>query len=156
MATANLNLKYGKFASLKDKLLSNIVKNGECWELQAVGGSHGYPSISFSGKRELSHRASFKLFHGDIPNGHFVLHKCDNRKCCNPNHLFSGTQKENIQDCMNKKRDRKKTKLSIEQVIEIRILTMENKLGHGFVAKNYGVTRPTVSMIHLQSRRGNI
>lgn len=152
---ANLRLKYGKYTSAKEKLLSNIVKNGECWELNSATGTHGYSAFSFNQERDLSHRFSFKIFKGDIPQGHFVLHKCDNRKCCNPDHLFSGTQRENIRDCMDKKRDKKKTKLSYEKVIEIRILTLINNLGHKSIAEHYGVSRPMVSCIHSLSRRGN-
>jgi hypothetical protein len=55
-----------------------------------------------------SHRAAWKLTHGPIPDGLQVLHRCDNPPCCNPAHLFLGTQQDNIADMHKKGRYRKK------------------------------------------------
>lgn len=51
-----------------------------------------------------AHRVSWELFRGPIPNKLFVLHKCDNKNCINPDHLFLGTAKDNIHDCIRKGR----------------------------------------------------
>jgi hypothetical protein len=54
-----------------------------------------------------AHRAAWTLFVGEIPNGMNVLHRCDVRNCINPDHLFIGTQQDNVADMIKKKRDRK-------------------------------------------------
>jgi len=67
----------------------------DCWEWQASCGTPGYGNWGH-GKPGAAHRATFKLFNGE-PNG-LVLHKCGNRKCCNPNHLYDGTWDDNRRD----------------------------------------------------------
>lgn len=84
------------------------------------------------------HRFSWEFYYGPVPNGLFVLHSCDNKACVNPNHLFLGTQKDNVHDMMRKGRDpfrrsypglkgelSGKAKLSEKKVIEIRKLYSE-------------------------------
>jgi hypothetical protein len=68
----------------------------------------GYGQLSSweDGKRILltAHRVSFRAFFGSIPDGQHVLHRCDNRACFNPTHLFSGSQLDNMRDMMDKGR----------------------------------------------------
>lgn len=89
---------------IKDRLLSkkNIDSN-ECWNYT---GSlrRGYGIIKYNKKNTSVHRLSWEVFIGKIPDGLIVCHKCDNRKCFNPDHLFIGTFKDNMQDCKNKGR----------------------------------------------------
>lgn len=75
-----------------------------CWEWQSsFNGNYGTFSLPRRGKR-LAHRASYQLYVGQIPDGLFVLHECDNPPCVNPRHLFLGTQLDNIRDMVNKGR----------------------------------------------------
>ena len=73
----------------------------ECWEWQA-NTSLGYGKFGIGRKRFRSHRVAWRIANGPIPLGLCVLHRCDNRRCCNPNHLFLGTLTDNNHD-----RDRK-------------------------------------------------
>jgi hypothetical protein len=84
---------------------------------------------NLAGQIELTHRAAWRLFVGDIPDGMFVLHKCDNPACVNPEHLFLGTQKANMHDMWTKGRGKPgvskgekhgMSKLTAELVREIR------------------------------------
>jgi hypothetical protein len=64
----------------------------------------GYGVVNIGNTYGGAHRLSYTLNVGEIPQGLHVLHKCDNRKCVNPNHLFLGTQKDNNQDMGRKGR----------------------------------------------------
>lgn len=82
-----------------------------CWDWQkSRNPKTGYGQLSSweDGKRMLytAHRVSFRALVGEIPDGLFVLHKCDNRACFNPEHLFLGTQQDNITDMHQKGRNR--------------------------------------------------
>lgn len=97
--------------------------NSGCW-LWAGAMDHGYGRIYRRGERKgpiYTHRLSWMLHRGPIPPGLFVCHKCDTPACCNPAHLFVGTQKQNMQDMFAKGRhDGHGQKLSDEAVRHIR------------------------------------
>lgn len=109
----------------------SILSDDECWEWQAGLSDSGYGRISYLGKDDKSHRVSWMLTYGKIPNKLSVLHKCDNPPCVNPAHLFLGTQLDNMKDMTNKGRgnpyvgtgeENPRAKLKSHDVVRIREL----------------------------------
>lgn len=78
-------------------------ENG-CWEWTARLDQSGYGLLCYDGGMKGAHRFSYKTYVGEIPEGIYVCHTCDNPKCVNPSHLFLGTQQDNMDDMYNKGR----------------------------------------------------
>jgi hypothetical protein len=75
-----------------------------CWEFNGCKMPNGYGKVTVKKKTWLAHRYSYFINVGIIPDGMHVCHKCDNRSCINPKHLFLGTRKDNMQDMISKNR----------------------------------------------------
>lgn len=73
-----------------------------CWEWKNSVGKNQYGHMGIGKKTSPAHRVSYELFIGEIPEGLFICHKCDNKPCVNPMHLFVGTQKDNMTDAQSK------------------------------------------------------
>lgn len=58
----------------------------------------GYGKIWFGGSKDMAHRAAYFLGHGALPPKKIVCHKCNNKLCCNPHHMYAGTQSDNTKD----------------------------------------------------------
>ena len=130
----------------------------ECWPWNGKVNRGGYGRLGLGGRCGrpiLAHRLAWELTHGSVPDGLFVLHTCDNPRCCNPAHLWLGTRGDNNRDREAKGRGRRalgerngKAKLSRTQVLEIRRRDKEDR---GGLAAEYGVNRSTIS--HVIARR---
>lgn len=157
-------MKGPKPKPLLERLMSRVNKTDTCWLWTGCVNIHGYGKIGIPGLGQgvttATHRLAWKLLRGPIPEGINVCHHCDNPPCCNPDHLFLGTQKDNLQDMGKKGRHpgpgffgetHNKAKLTEAKVIEIRRLHKEKKLLHSELAKLFNISKPNVS--HILSRR---
>ena len=123
-----------------------------CWQWLGYKDNNGYGRLNVKGKPMLASRVSYLLHYGEVPEGHYVCHKCDNPSCVNPEHLFAGTQADNVADMHNKGRDRKRgmpgskhhaSKLNDTAVKEIR----QSDAPDSFFAKKFGVSRATIHAV---------
>lgn len=120
----------------------------------------GYIRFMYNNKQTRLHRFLYEREYGEIPKGMVIRHKCDNRKCCNINHLEVGTQKDNVNDMIKRGRDKYHlakynlrgeksycNKLSREQVKEIYL----SKLGNKKLSKIYEVS--TANIHHIKKKQ---
>lgn len=102
-----------KMARLEERFWSFVDKspnqgpNGDCWEWQGKRDQDGYGRFSVQNKAFKPHRFSYKLANGKLPEDLLVCHSCDNPPCVNPKHLFLGSNRDNMQDMVNKGRSLK-------------------------------------------------
>lgn len=136
----------------QDRLLDGIafIPWTSCWEWQGCRSPKGYGSIGVNGKVIKTHRAAWIAENGPIPEGLNVLHKCDNPACCRVEHLFLGTNTDNIADKVVKGRVKGElatnVKLSETQVKEI-LSTKAKGRAITRLARQYGVARTTIGGI---------
>lgn len=94
--------------TIEDRFWSKVRKDDGCWEWTASVNRRGYGWLHFGGKVERkalkAHRVSWEIHNGPIPDGLWVLHKCDNPRCVRPDHLFLGDRTDNMRDCAAKGR----------------------------------------------------
>ena len=129
--------------------------NGECWEWQAAKSIKGYGRFKVNGRLLLPHRCSYELHYGEIPEGLWVLHHCDNPSCVNPEHLFLGTRSDNMIDCFRKGRwvnnvllgeAHPDAKLTNDEVLSIR-QSYKDGCKQKELALSFGVGRQCISKI---------
>ncbi len=123
-----------------------IIEATGCWEFDGARTVYGYGKLRVEKQYYDAHRLSYTLFVGEIPEGMFVCHKCDNAPCFNPDHLFSGTSRDNMRDCLRKERSRKKLTAEIAEQIRIQYAAGGTTTGP---AKRFGISRRLVKLIVL-------
>lgn len=91
-----------KTATLKDLFDRSTPQKTGCIEWNGAITKSGYGHLKLGNKYVYAHRLSFELSGGILPKGYFACHSCDNKKCINPKHIFSGTNSDNIRDAQKK------------------------------------------------------
>lgn len=150
---------------LKERFDKFVIRNSEgCWDWKGCCPKNpGYGQFRLDMIIQRAHRASWMIYKGQIPEGIFVCHSCDNKRCSNPNHLFLGTCKENNLDAINKNIlpfgkkgiENHRCKISDEQVNSIRDM-LYKKISQYKIAKIFGVSQPLISLIKNGKLRGGL
>jgi len=125
-----------------------------CIEWAGHKNQDGYGRIRVDGKLVLTHRLAYELKHGPIPDDQCVLHRCDNRPCCNEAHLFLGDRKANSDDMMSKGRVNppRGERQAGARLTEASIPVIRGRLKSGeyqkSIAKDFGVSESTITAIN--------
>lgn len=134
---------------------SSLSDDDRCWQWHGLENTNGYGRFSYKDSHVLAHRLAFRIFVGAIPDGMVVCHKCDNRKCVNPHHLWLGTQSENLRDAVRKGRMHRpdttgenngNTPLTWEKVRAIRAMA-DSGSKRFMLAKVFNVSPSTIANI---------
>lgn len=167
--------KYGSYdlperPSFEDRFWARVQRGDGCWEWTGRLNEHGYGGLWFRRKMDRAHRVAWTLTNGEIPAGLCVLHHCDNRRCVRPDHLFVGTQLDNMRDMVAKGRqahprplrglDHPRGKLSDEDVAVIRAVREFRRPRGKYTATHlgvlFGVSQAHVSRIWADQVRAEV
>lgn len=139
------------FRSTPETFWKQVEKTEGCWLWRGSRQKRGYGTFMFHCKMWLAHRFAWELTNGPIPEGLNVCHHCDNVQCVRPDHLFLGTQLDNMRDCASKGRmgiRRGRPRLTADQVQEIRDRYFPaGRIRQADLAKEYGVDQTQISRI---------
>ena len=149
-----------KKEDIKDRFFKKIKINPEngCWEFQGALSRFGHGRIGFRLKIYLTHRLSYEIHNGPIPEGLNVCHKCDNPPCCNPEHLFLGTQNDNVLDAVKKGRMKaypvmKGERNPASKLKNCQVFQIRKELNAGVkgseLARKYKISKVQISRIKL-------
>ena len=138
--------------SIGDAILKYSVETGNCWPWIGPRIPSGYGVICYGRRKLLAHRVVYEFFRGSIPDGHSVLHTCDNPSCVRPDHLFTGTLWDNMADMVTKGRQAKgercvHAKLTDDQVIRILNAARSRENSQIELAKIHNVSPATICEI---------
>lgn len=141
----------------KERFWAKVQKAGpdECWPWAGAISKNGYGSFKLNGKAMTTSRVAYLISHNVIWDDQMVLHKCDNRPCCNPAHLYLGDVKQNSRDMMERGMHFRppvvgekngNAKLTKEDVLKIRRMIEDGERNQEIAAR-FGVTHQMISKI---------
>jgi len=140
-----------------DRFWQKVEKTDGCWNWTSAKHPKGYGLFSIKNRNQRAHRVSYELCKGPIPEGMQVLHECDNPSCVKPEHLFLGTNADNMADkvakgrqahfCPGRGEDSPTAKLTTKQVLAIREAV---GVPHKVLAADYGVSRRQIEDIRAR------
>jgi len=149
-----LHPRFGKGSTSEEKFWSKVKLTADderCWEWQGCVNEKGYGKIQRNNKRYYAHRFAWLLVKGIEPQM-FLLHSCDNPICVNPKHLREGTQKDNINDCIERGRKPVGDKCSYAKLTNKQVKKIKQMLRDGIpqprIAVEIGITDKRVSAIN--------
>ena len=140
--------------SVLNRFWSKVDKPSNCWTWTSSTNPAGYGDFNFHGKTMLAHRLAWILTNGEVPDGMFVLHHCDNPACVNPEHLFLGRHIDNMHDCRRKNRtgrlcgdDSHHSKVTAADIREMVRLYESKEANQAQIADKYNIHPATVSRL---------
>lgn len=143
--------------TLPARFWSKVDKSGDCWLWTGARECHGYGSIGVGSRSDgtrrtrLAHHIAYELEHGEIPANQCVLHRCDNPSCVRPEHLFLGTQQDNVADMVSKGRQNLGARNGNAMLNDEIVATIRSRLAKGesraAIARSIGISRSAVSLI---------
>lgn len=160
---SNTNMNNDRTRKTLRLFLAKLKFSDKCWEWSAQIDNKGYGKFNSTPlKEQRAHRASYKLFNGDVDDGKVIRHRCDNRSCVNPFHLEIGTHVDNVSDREKRKRTAygfkiPRTKLSIKEVDALINSCKRGEMNQSEAAIKYNVSASYVSnlMTNKRIRRRN-
>ena len=142
--------KFKSFKPVAERFIEKVEITDGCWIWAGAVNENGYGSFWDGERSETASRAAYRLFVSPIPDGLFVLHRCDNPKCVKPSHLFLGSHEDNMRDRDLKGRAAKlsgsrnpSAKLTEDQAREIKL----SSLPAAHFSSKFGIAESIVSSI---------
>jgi hypothetical protein len=153
-----------RFDTFADRFWKKVEKTATCW-IWLGATTVGYGRIKISKKAHLAHRVSYIMAYGYLEDHEYVLHRCDNRRCVRPSHLFKGSHSDNMKDAYAKGRlnfqvkpslfqgtAKHNVKLTDSDVRHIRRLWVSGEMNKTELGRRFGVDRKNIRLI-LQGKR---
>ena len=121
----------------------------KCWNWKGKKNIKGYGRMIMFQREYAATRVVYEIVNGKIPSGYLICHKCDNPSCCNPNHLFAGLPKDNMEDMVQKNRNNWSThaKLNESQVKEVRKLFSTGEYKEKELAIMFDVSKTIIARV---------
>lgn len=134
--------------SVLERFWSKVNITQGCWEWQSAFQQNGYGILWDRGGNRLAHRFAYEMTYGKILKGLWVLHKCDNKKCIRPSHLFLGDGSDNVHDALLKGRHAIEERHGLAKLTRPDVIQIRKSNDSGvMLAKRFGVTTSTVSCV---------
>lgn len=128
-----------------------------CWEWTGTKDKWGYGKFTAAGKTWMAHRYAWTITHGEIPSNKFICHHCDVPACVNPEHLYVGDQRSNMDDLLRRERSTRGERnasavLQAEEVTELRRLWLTGAWTQKALAAKFGIGATQASRIIRRER----